>query len=227
MARPVIRIAPSILSADFSRLGEEVAAVEKAGADAIHVDVMDGRFVPNITIGPPVVAALRRVTKLPLDVHLMIVEPERYIERFREAGADWISVHVEACVHLERTLSQIRESGAKASAVLNPATPLSALDWVLEDLHMVLLMSVNPGFGGQSYLPQITRKIQELRATIDRRGLDVQIEVDGGVKPANVREIVRAGANVLVAGSAIFDEADYGGAIGALRAGAIAGGNES
>jgi ribulose-phosphate 3-epimerase len=227
MARPAIRIAPSILSADFSRLGEEVAAVERAGADAIHVDVMDGRFVPNLTIGPPVVAALRRVTKLPLDVHLMIVEPERYIDRFREAGADWISVHVEACVHLERTLSQIRESGAKASAVLNPATPLSMLDWVLEDLHMVLLMSVNPGFGGQSYLPQITRKIQELRATLDRRGLDVQIEVDGGVKPANVREIARAGANVLVAGSAIFDEDDYGRAIGALRAGAIAGGNES
>jgi ribulose-phosphate 3-epimerase len=155
----------------------------------------------------------------------MIVEPERYVERFREAGADWISVHVEACVHLERTLSQIRESGAKASAVLNPATPLSALDWVLEDLHMVLLMSVNPGFGGQSYLPQITRKIAELRATLDRRGLNVEIEVDGGVKPSNVREIAQAGANVFVAGSAVFDEQDYRGSISALRAGATAGGN--
>jgi ribulose-phosphate 3-epimerase len=225
MTQRPIRIAPSILSADFSRLGEEVAAVEAAGADVIHVDVMDGRFVPNLTIGPPVVAALRRVTRLPLDVHLMIVEPERYVERFREAGADWISVHAEACVHLERTLSQIRETGAKASVALNPATPLSVLDWVLEDLHMVLLMSVNPGFGGQSYLPQITRKIADLRETVDRRNLNVEIEVDGGVKPANVKEIARAGANAFVAGSAIFDEDDYRGAIAALRAGASAGGN--
>jgi ribulose-phosphate 3-epimerase len=199
--------------------------VEAAGADVIHVDVMDGRFVPNITIGPPVVAALRRVTRLPLDVHLMIVEPDRYVNSFREAGADWISVHAEACVHLERTLAQIRETGAKASVVLNPATPLSALDWVLEDLHMVLLMSVNPGFGGQSYIPQISRKIAELRATLDRRGLNVEIEVDGGVKPANVREIAHAGANVFVAGSAIFEEKDYRGVITALRAGATAGGN--
>jgi ribulose-phosphate 3-epimerase len=184
---------------------------------------MDGRFVPNLTIGPPVIAALRRVTRLPLDVHLMIVEPERYIERFREAGADWISVHAEACIHLERTLSQIRESGAKASVALNPATPLSVLDWVLEDLHMVLLMSVNPGFGGQSYLPQITRKIAELRGTLQRRGLSVEIEVDGGVKSANVQEIAGAGANVLVAGSAVFDGKDYRRAIEALRAGATLG----
>jgi ribulose-phosphate 3-epimerase len=223
MTRPPIRIAPSILSADFSRLGEEVAAVEAAGADVIHVDVMDGRFVPNLTIGPPVVAALRRITRLPLDVHLMIVEPERYVERFREAGADWISVHAEACVHLERTLSQIRECGAKASVALNPATPLSVLDWVLEDLHMVLLMSVNPGFGGQSYLAQITRKISELKATLERRGLSVEIEVDGGVRPSNVEEITHAGANVLVAGSAIFEGKDYRSAIASLRSGATDG----
>jgi ribulose-phosphate 3-epimerase len=223
MIRPPIRIAPSILSADFGRLAEEVAAVEAGGADLIHVDVMDGRFVPNLTIGPPVVAALRRATRLPLDVHLMIVEPERYLERFREAGADWISVHAEACIHLQRTLWQIRESGAKAAVALNPATPLSVLDWVLEDLHMVLLMSVNPGFGGQSYLPQITRKIGALRETLVQRGLAVEIEVDGGVKPENVEQIAAAGANVLVAGSAIFESTDYRKAIAALRAGANAG----
>jgi ribulose-phosphate 3-epimerase len=227
MTRPPIRIAPSILSADFGRLAEEVAAVEAAGADVIHVDVMDGRFVPNLTIGPPVVAAIRRATRLPLDVHLMIVEPERYVERFREAGADWISVHAEACVHLERTLAQIREAGAKAGVALNPATPLSALDWVLEDLHLVLLMSVNPGFGGQCYLPQITRKVAELRATIERRGLPVEIEVDGGVKPDNVQEVARAGANVFVAGSAVFGTKDYRGAVAALRAGAKAFGQGS
>jgi ribulose-phosphate 3-epimerase len=223
MIRPPIRIAPSILSADFGRLAEEVAAVEAGGADLIHVDVMDGRFVPNLTIGPPVVAALRRTTRLPLDVHLMIVEPERYLERFREAGADWISVHAEACIHLQRTLGQIRECGAKAAVALNPATPLSVLDWVLEDLHMVLLMSVNPGFGGQSYLPQITRKIGALRETLVQRGLTVEIEVDGGVKPENVEQIAAAGANVLVAGSAIFESTDYRKAIAALRAGANAG----
>ncbi len=223
MSRPPIRIAPSILSADFGRLAEEVAAVEAGGADVIHVDVMDGRFVPNLTIGPPVVAALRRATKLPLDVHLMIVEPERYVEQFREAGADWISVHAEACVHLQRVLAQIRECGAKPAVALNPATPLSVLDWVLEDLHMVLLMSVNPGFGGQSYLPQITRKIAELRRRIDERGLPVEIEVDGGVKPDNVAQVTAAGANVLVAGSAIFGKPDYQKTIAALRAGAKAG----
>jgi ribulose-phosphate 3-epimerase len=223
MIRPPIRIAASILSADFGRLAEEVAAVEAGGADLIHVDVMDGRFVPNLTIGPPVVAALRRATRLPLDVHLMIVEPERYLERFREAGADWISVHAEACIHLQRTLWQIRESGAKAAVALNPATPLSVLDWVLEDLHMVLLMSVNPGFGGQSYLPQITRKIGALRETLVQRGLAVEIEVDGGVKPENAEQIAAAGANVLVAGSAIFESMDYRKAIAALRAGANAG----
>jgi ribulose-phosphate 3-epimerase len=224
MSRPPVRIAPSILSADFGRLAEEVAAVEAGGADLIHVDVMDGRFVPNLTIGPPVVAALRRATRLPLDVHLMIVEPERYVESFRDAGADWISVHAEACVHLQRTLTQIRECGAKAAVALNPATPLSVLDWVLEDLHMVLLMSVNPGFGGQSYLPQITRKIAELRETLDRRHLEVEIEVDGGVKPDNVRLVAEAGANVFVAGSAVFEAKDYSSAIAALRSGAKAGG---
>jgi ribulose-phosphate 3-epimerase len=223
MSRLPLRIAPSILSADFGRLAEEVAAVEAAGADLIHVDVMDGRFVPNLTIGPPVVSALRRATRLPLDVHLMIVEPERYVERFREAGADWISVHAEACTHLQRTLAQIADSGAKAAVALNPATPLSVLDWILEDLHMVLLMSVNPGFGGQSYLPQITRKVSALRETLERRGLKAEIEVDGGVKRENVGEITAAGANVLVAGSAIFEAKEYRRAIAELRAGAAAG----
>jgi ribulose-phosphate 3-epimerase len=215
-----IRIAPSILSADFARLGEEVRAVESARADLIHVDVMDGRFVPNITIGPPVVRCLRQVTGLPLDVHLMIVEPERYIEAFVEAGASWITVHAEASPHLQRVLHQIREAGAKPAVALNPATPLDAIDWVLEDLHMVLLMTVNPGFGGQEYIPQITRKVAELRARLDQRTPDVEIEVDGGVKPANVAAVARAGANVFVAGSAVFGAKDYAEAIRQLRRGA-------
>jgi ribulose-phosphate 3-epimerase len=219
---PSIRIAPSILSADFSRLGDEVRTVEAGKADLIHVDVMDGVFVPNLTIGPPVVAALRKVTKLPLDVHLMIVDPGRYIEAFVEAGANSISVHAEACTHLQRVLHQIKAAGAKPAVALNPATPLSALDWVLEDLQMVLVMSVNPGFGGQSYLPQITRKVADLRKLIAGRGLDVEIEVDGGVKPDNIAEVARAGANVFVAGSAIFKTKDYGQAIGSLRRGAQA-----
>ena len=219
MALP-LRIAPSILSADFSRLGDEVRAVAAAKADLIHVDVMDGVFVPNLTIGPPVVAALRKVTPLPLDVHLMIVNPERYVEAFVEAGATWISVHAEACTHLQRVLHQIGEAGAKPAVALNPATPLSALDWVLEDVHMVLVMSVNPGFGGQAYLPQITRKVAELHRTLAARGLEVEIEVDGGLKPDNVAEVARAGANVLVAGSAIFGSSDYASAIASLRRGA-------
>ena len=217
---PPIRIAPSILSADFGRLAEEARAIEAAGADLIHVDVMDGRFVPNLTLGPPVVAALRKATALPLDVHLMIEAPERYIDAFVEAGAGWITVHAEACPHLQRVLRQIRDAGAKPAVALNPATPLSQLDWVLEDLHLVLLMSVNPGFGGQHYIPQITRKVAELRERFDARGLDLEIEVDGGIKPANVAEVAKAGANVFVAGSAVFGAESYADAIASLRDGA-------
>jgi ribulose-phosphate 3-epimerase len=219
MSRPV-RIAPSILSADFGRLADEVKAAEAAGADLIHVDVMDGRFVPNLTIGPVVVEAVRAATKLPLDVHLMIVEPERYVDDFRKAGADMITVHAETCPNLHRTLQHVRGTGAKAAVALNPATPLSAIEWVLEDLSMVLLMSVNPGFSGQSYIPQVTRKIRELHEILRAAGLQVDIEVDGGIKPQNIAEAAAAGANVFVAGSAVFDSPDYAAAIRDLRAGA-------
>jgi ribulose-phosphate 3-epimerase len=217
-----IRIAPSILSADFGRLADEARAAEAAGGDWLHVDVMDGRFVPNITIGPVVVKALKRATKLPLDVHLMIVEPEKYLEDFVKAGAERVSVHAEACPHLHRTLQQIRALGAKASVALNPATPLSAIEWVLEDLDMVLLMSVNPGFGGQSYIPQVTRKMAELHRLVDARGLAIDLEVDGGIKPDTAAAVAAAGANALVAGSAIFESKDYAAAIRALRTAAEA-----
>jgi ribulose-phosphate 3-epimerase len=219
---PPVRIAPSILSADFGRLAEEVRAVEAAGADVIHVDVMDGRFVPNITIGPLVVRAVRAATKLPLDVHLMIVEPERYVEDFARAGADSISVHLEASPHLHRTIQLIKGLGKKASVALNPHTSLDGLDVVLPDLDMVLVMSVNPGFGGQRFIEAVVPKIEALRATITRRGLPTDIEVDGGVAPDTVARVVGAGANVLVAGSAIFGAPghDYRGAIAALRDGA-------
>lgn len=210
-------IAPSILSADFGRLAEEVRAVEKAGADMLHVDVMDGRFVPNITIGPPVVAALRKCSSLPLDVHLMIVEPERYLEAFAEAGADVITVHGEATLHLQRTLVRIRELGKKAGVSLNPSTSLSAVEWVLTDVDMVLLMTVNPGFGGQAYLPSMTGKIELLRAQLSRARLSVDIEVDGGIKADNVAEVVRAGANVIVSGSGIFGTTDYAKTIALMR----------
>ena len=221
MTRPVL-IAPSILSADFGRLAEEVRAVEAAGADVIHVDVMDGRFVPNITIGPLVVRAVRAATKLPLDVHLMIVEPERYVEEFARAGADLISVHLEASPHLHRTVQLIKSLGKKASVAVNPHSPLDGLDVVLPELDMVLLMSVNPGFGGQKFIEAVVPKIEALRATITRRGLATNIEVDGGVAPDTVGRVVRAGANVLVAGSAVFGAPnhDYRGAIQALRDGA-------
>ncbi len=218
MVRPV-RVAPSILSADFGRLAEEVRAVEAAGADYIHVDVMDGRFVPNITIGPVVVGAVRAATRLPLDVHLMIVEPERYVESFARAGADMITVHVEASPHLHRTVQQIRSLGKKASVSLNPHTPLDDLTVVLPDLAMVLLMTVNPGFGGQRFIDAVVPKIRDLRAEIDRRNLDVDIEVDGGITPETARIAVEAGANVLVAGSAVFGHPDYRQAIAALRVG--------
>jgi len=202
-------IAPSILSADFSRLGEEVRAVEAAGAEVIHVDVMDGRFVPNITIGPLVVAAVRRVTDLPLDVHLMIVEPDRYVKDFADAGADWITVHVEACVHLHRTLTHIRSLGKKAGAVLNPATSLSSLDYVLEELDLVMLMSVNPGFGGQSLIESTLDKTRKLRAMLDEVNPEAGIEIDGGISPETIGRVAEAGANIFVAGSAIYGRDDY------------------
>jgi len=213
-----VKIAPSILSADFSRLGEEIRAVEAAGADIIHVDVMDGHFVPNITIGPLVVEACRKVTKLPLDVHLMIENPERYIADFAKAGADYITVHAEAAYHLHRLIQNIREhKGVKAAVSLNPATPLDALDYVLPDLDMVLIMSVNPGFGGQAFIPSQIDKIRALRKRVDDRKLNLEIEVDGGVKPGNAAEIAAAGADILVAGSAVFGAKDYAAAIRGIR----------
>jgi ribulose-phosphate 3-epimerase len=213
----MVKIAPSILSADFSRLGEEVKAVEEAGADWIHVDVMDGRFVPNITIGPLVVESLRKVTELPLDVHLMIENADQYIEDFAKAGADIISVHVEACPHLHRTIQSIKENGAKAGVVLNPATTLFALDEIIEQVDMVLLMSVNPGFGGQKFINSVLSKIELLRNTLNESGVELDLQVDGGIKPDNVAIIKEAGANVLVAGSAIFGSDDYKKAIDELR----------
>jgi len=215
-----VRIAPSILASDFARLGEEVRAVEAAGADLVHVDVMDGRFVPNITVGPPIVSALRKVTKLPLDVHLMIVEPERYIDEFARAGADSITVHLEASAHLHRLVQQIRHAGKKAAVALNPHSSLDGLEVVLPDLDMVLVMSVNPGFGGQQFIEAVVPKIRALRAAIDRRKLAVAIEVDGGIDAETAPVVVAAGATVLVAGSAVFHApgGDYRGAIAALRA---------
>jgi len=203
--RPVpVRIAPSILSADFARLGEEVRAIDEAGADWIHVDVMDGHFVPNITIGVPVVAAIRKVTKLPLDVHLMIERPDRYIDAFAKAGADWLTVHVEAERHLHRTVQAIRQQGVKAGVSLNPATPAAALDEILPFIDLVLVMSVNPGFGGQQFIESSVAKIGAIRSAIDRRGLAVEIEVDGGISPDTVGRVARAGATVVVAGNAVY-----------------------
>jgi len=212
------KLAPSILSADFRRLGEEVAAVTDAGADYIHVDVMDGHFVPNITIGPLVVEAARRSTHLPLDVHLMISEPDRYLEDFVRAGANLISVHVEVLPHLHRTLQRIRELGVKASATLNPSTPLVTIEHVLEQLDMVLLMTVNPGFGGQEFIPAVIPKIRDLRRMIDERGLTVDVEVDGGINAETIGAVARAGADVFVAGSAVFHTSNYGEALRLFRA---------
>ena len=217
--RPVL-IAPSILSADFGCLADEVRAAEAAGADVIHVDVMDGRFVPNITVGPLVVKAVRRATRLPLDAHLMIVEPERYVEAFAEAGADVISVHAEVSPHLHRTLEVIRAAGARPSVALNPSTDLSALEWVLGDCTQVLIMTVNPGFGGQQYVAACTTKVRRLRGMAEERGLSLDIEVDGGINEETAELVVGAGANVLVAGTAVFGAPDYGRAIADLRAGA-------
>lgn len=210
-------IAPSILSADFSRLGDDVRAVDQAGADWIHVDVMDGRFVPNITIGPLVVEALRPVTSKPLDVHLMIVEPEKFVADFAKAGADHIYVQVEACPHLHRNLGQIRDLGCKAGAVLNPGTPLSSLEYCLELCDLVLIMSVNPGFGGQSFIPSAVNKVRALRQMCNEKGLDPWIEVDGGIKANNAWQVIEAGANALVAGSAIFNTDNYAEAITNIR----------
>ena len=211
------RLAPSILSADFARLGDEIKAVADAGADWIHVDVMDGHFVPNITIGPLVVAAARKVTDLPLDVHLMIDRPERYIPDFAKAGADLISVQVEACTHLHRTLQQIRECGCRPGAVLNPATPLDTLDYVMEELDLVMIMSVNPGFGGQAFIPSALDKIRDLRQRIDQRKPGILIEVDGGVNAGTAAAVSKAGADVFVAGSAVFGSRDYRATLNELR----------
>jgi ribulose-phosphate 3-epimerase len=210
-------IAPSILSADFTRLQDEIKAVEAGGADWIHADVMDGHFVPNITFGPMIVEAVRRITALPIDVHLMISEPDRYIPDFARAGATFICVHAETCVHLNRTVQLIRDSGARPGVVLNPATPLDALRWILEYLDFVLIMSVNPGFGGQAFIPNITAKIAGLRQMIAENGLHTLIEVDGGVSVKTIADISAAGADVFVAGSAIFKSPDYGRTILSLR----------
>ncbi len=211
------KISPSILSADFTRLGEEIKAVEQAGADYIHIDVMDGHFVPNITIGPMIVEAARRVTDLPLDVHLMISDPDRYIDEFADAGADILTVHAETVNHLHRTVQYMREKGVGPGVCLNPATPLDILEYILDGLDMVMLMTVNPGFGGQKFIPEVIPKIRSLRKMIDKRGLNTEIEVDGGIGPETIHQVSSAGADVFVAGSAIFYSDDYGKTIGLMR----------
>lgn len=212
------KIAPSILSADFGRLAEEITAVEKAGADWIHIDVMDGHFVPNITIGPSVVSSLRKVTKLPFDVHLMIENPERYVETFARAGSDFITVHVEACHHLHRIVTLIRETGARAGVSLNPATPLALIEPILSDIDLLLVMSVNPGFGGQSFIGSVLPKIRRAGELVKAIAPNVLLEVDGGVTLDNARSVAEAGAEVLVAGAAVFGSSDYGKTLAAMRA---------
>lgn len=217
MTRPTL-IAPSILSADFARLADEVAAVERGGADLLHVDVMDGHFVPNLTVGPPIVESLKKVTKLPLDCHLMMTNADAFIEEFASAGADYLTVHVEACTHLHRTIEAIKERGVKAGVTLNPATSLHTIEEILSEVDLVLIMSVNPGFGGQKFIPSCLQKIVTARQMIDRQRSHALLEVDGGIKVDNAAQILAAGANVLVAGSAIFTSRDYAATIAALRA---------
>jgi ribulose-phosphate 3-epimerase len=213
----MFEIAPSILSADFARLGEEIRAVEEAGADVIHVDVMDGHFVPNITLGPPLVGAIRPITGLPLDVHLMIEAPDRYVDAFAEAGASWLTVHVETCPHLHRTIEHIKKLGIKAGAVLNPATPPSSLEFILEDVDLVLVMSVNPGFGGQRFIRSSLRKLEVLREMRSRSGSAFRIEIDGGINRDTIADVASAGADICVAGSAVFASDNYRDTIAELR----------
>ena len=213
----MIKIAPSILASDFSKLGEEIAKVEQAGADMIHIDVMDGHFVPNISIGPPVVKCLRKITKLPFDVHLMIDNADLFIDSFIEAGADILSVHIEGNPHIHRTIQHIKQKGVKASIALNPSTPLNSLEWLLDDLDMVLIMTVNPGFGGQSFIEEMTGKVREFKRMIQQKGKKIDIEVDGGIDTENVYRITEAGANVLVAGSTVYKAPDTAQIVRSLR----------
>ena len=215
--KQMVRIAPSILSADFSKLGEEVAAIEAAGADWVHIDVMDGHFVPNLTFGAPVVSCLRKVTKMPFDVHLMVEAPQNYIADFAKAGADILTVHLETTPHLHRVIQAIKEAGLKAAVSLNPSTSLCLLEEILPELDMVLLMSVNPGFGGQAFIPSSLEKVRKLRQMLNERGLQTDIQVDGGVTPDNAAQLIAAGATVLVAGSAVYKAPDMANAIHSLR----------
>ncbi|HJU03594.1 MAG TPA: ribulose-phosphate 3-epimerase [Nitrospiraceae bacterium] len=217
MTRSAVRIAPSILSADFARLADEISCVENGGADLLHVDVMDGHFVPNLTLGPPIVESIRKVTRLPLDIHLMITNPDAFIHDFAEAGADYLTVHVETCPHLHRTVQAIKECGVKAGVTLNPATSLTAVEEILSDLDLLLIMSVSPGFGGQQFIPGSLDKIKRARRLLDHSQSHADLEVDGGVKVDNAARILEAGADILVAGSAIFTSPDYRATITALR----------